>query len=468
MTDRIPAPSMRHRGTVAAGLALLGVAGPALADDAGLQAAKPTGLWERDTLTGDWGGVRSDLEDAGIKLGAIEISEGLADLRGGARTGAAYEGRTELDLDLDLEKLAGWTGAAIHVNAWQSHGRGVSGNYTGNLLTASDVEADRGTRLFDLYLDQTAFDGLVSLRIGQQGADDEFIASKTAGLFFNSTFGYPGLPSLDQPSGGPAFPLATPAVRLKLAPTDQVTLLVAAFDGDPAGPGTGDPQARDASGTAFRTGDGVLGFFEAQYAVNQGKDAAGLPGTYKLGAWVHSGRFADQHFDRTGLSLADPRSSGLARQHDGDWSVYGIADQMLWRRPDTDDQGLSLFVRLMGAPADRNLMDLYADGGLNFKGPFAGRDGDLIGLACAYGRISADASRLDADLQHGLPGRPVRDNESLIEATYQAQVAPWWQLQPDLQYIVHPGGHAPLPTDPTQRRTIGNATVVGVRTVVTF
>ncbi|MDB5362281.1 MAG: Porin [Rhodospirillales bacterium] len=429
---------------------------------------KPTGFWERDTLTGNWGGVRTSLEDSGIKFGASEISEGLADVQGGARTGAVYDGRTELDLDLDLQKLAGWSGAVIHANAWQVHGRGVSANKIGNLLTASNIEADRGWKLFDLYLDQTLFDGVASLRIGQQGADDEFLVSKVGMLFVNSTFGYPGVPAIDQPSGGPVYPLATPAVRLKWTPTNAVTLLAAAFNGDPAGPGVGDPQMRDASGTAFRTGDGVLGFFEAQYAVNQSRDAPGLPGTYKLGAWVHSGRFADQHFDRAGLSLADPRSSGIARQHDGNWSIYAVADQMLWRRPDTDDQGLSVFIRAMGAPADRNVTDLYVDGGFSFKGPFEGRDDDQVGLAFAYNRISTDAGRLDADLQRGLPGRPVRDDESLIEATYIAQITPWWQLQPDLQYIVHPGGHVPLPNDPTQSRTIANALVLGLRATITF
>ncbi|HLZ66138.1 MAG TPA: carbohydrate porin [Aliidongia sp.] len=461
----------------------LGLAGPALAqerpaDDNAAPAVdsakdakdtpKPTGFWERDTLTGDWGGVRPWLEGTGIKLGAIETSEVLANIQGGVKRGTIYEGRTELDLDLDLDKLAGWSGALVHANAWQIHGRGLSGNYTGNLLTDSSIEADRSWKLFDLYLDQTLFDGTVAIRIGQEGGDDEFIISTVAALFINSTFGNPGLPGLDQPSGGPDYPLATPAVRVKLAPTDQLTLLAAAFNGDPAGPGKGDPQLRDPSGTAFRTSDGVMGVLEAQYAVNQSKGASGLPGTYKLGAWYNSERFADQHFDQAGLSLADPRSSGVARRHDGDWSVYALADQMLWRRPDTDDQGLSLFVRVMGAPADRNLTDLYVDGGFSFKGPFEGRDDDQVGLAAAYNRISNRASRLDADLQSSLPGRPVRDDESLIELTYMAQITPWWQLQPDLQYVVHPGGHAPLPSDPAQNRTIGNATVLGLRTTITF
>ena len=42
------------------------------------------------------------------------------------------------------------------------------------------------------------------------------------------------------------------------------------------------------------------------------RSAPGLPGTYKLGAWYDTGAFPDQRFDTTGLSLADPASTGIA------------------------------------------------------------------------------------------------------------------------------------------------------------
>jgi len=46
---------------------------------------------------------------------------------------------------------------------YQIHGRGLSANYLGNnLLTASNIEASRATRLFDLWLQQQLFDGLSS------------------------------------------------------------------------------------------------------------------------------------------------------------------------------------------------------------------------------------------------------------------------------------------------------------------
>ena len=40
----------------------------------------------------------------------------------------------------------------------------------------------------------------------------------------------------------------------------------------------------------------------------------------------------------------------------------------LYRVPHSDDRGIGVFARVSGAPADRNLIDLYADAGIEFIG----------------------------------------------------------------------------------------------------
>jgi porin len=60
----------------------------------------------------------------------------------------------------------------------------------------------------------------------------------------------------------------------------------------------------------------------------------------------------------------------------------------------------------------------------------------------------------------------VRSTETFLEATYQVQVLPSWQIQPDLQYIINPAGGIVNPDDPTQR--IKNEFVIGLRTNITF
>ena len=62
---------------------------------------------------------------------------------------------------------------------------------------------------------------------------------------------------------------------------------------------------------------------------------------------------------------------------------------------------------------------------------------------------------------------PVRNYEILFEATYQAQIMPGLIVQPDFQYVFHPGGGAIDPLNPFVGR-IPDAAVFGLRTVVKF
>ena len=439
-------------------------------DDLAAQSPHAGSFWERDVLTGDWAGIRTDWENHGVQLGANYVGDVLGNPVGGVRRGTTYEGRLELFLTVDLAKAVGWSGATFHANAYQIQGRGLSANELGNnLLVASGIEAARSTRLFDLWLEQQLWSGAIAVRIGQLAADDEFITSQYASLLVNSTFGWPGITATDLPGGGPAYPLSTPGVRLRLQATDRLSVMAAVFNGNPAGSGTGNPQVRNAGGTAFRLGDDAFAIAEAGYALNQEKDATGLPGTYKLGGWYHSGHFADQRFDRGGLSLASPASSGVPAQHRSDYGLYAAADQMVWRVPDTKDSGVGIFFRVSGSPSDRNLVDFYVDGGFNYKGLLPDRGDDVLGLGVAYARVGDAASALDRDVNFfSGTRRPVRDYEMAVELTYRAQVTPWWTVQPDLQVIVHPGGHVADPTDPTRRRAIRDAVVVGLRTGVAF
>ena len=61
---------------------------------------------------------------------------------------------------------------------------------------------------------------------------------------------------------------------------------------------------------------------------------------------------------------------------------------------------------------------------------------------------------------------PVRSYEGLLEATYSAQIVPGWTLQPNVQFVFHPGGGAPDPFNPA--RSLRNAAIFGVRTTIKF
>jgi len=429
-------------------------------------------VWQRDKLTGDWGGARTETSKRGLDISLNYIGETLGMLAGGFRQGADYEHRFELSFDTDLDKLLGWSGASAHTTFYQiGHANGLpAANYVGSIADPSNIEAQPATRLFTAWFQKNFFDDKVSVRLGQIAADDEFLISPTASNLIASTFGYATVLAANQLQGGPVYPLATPGIRLQLKPTEEIAILSAVFSGAPAGAGcTTLPQWCNPYGTTFSTSGGALWMEELQYGINQAKDAKGMPGIYKLGGWYATTGFADLHFGLsaagTTVSLASA-ASAFPLMHQGNWGIYGVADQMIWRAR-KGPQSLNVFFRAGTSPADRNLVASYVDGGLGLKAPLPGRDDDVLTFGIAYSKISQDAAALDLDTQMSTGSFfPVRDKEIVLELDYSLQLAPWWTFQADIQQIIHPGGNVPDPLNPAQ--TIRDAFVVGGRSSIKF
>jgi porin len=81
-------------------------------------------------------------------------------------------------------------------------------------------------------------------------------------------------------------------------------------------------------------------------------------------------------------------------------------------------------------------------GGFVYKGLVLNRNDDKTAFGFAYGSLSDDLENKDYELMFELPH------------IYQA--TPWLQIQPDAQWIVHPGGSSDIP----------NALVTGMQLVV--
>ena len=428
----------------------------------------------RSNFLGSIYGLRTLLDRYGVSLGLQETSEVFGNATGGIHRGAAFNGLTTVSLGIDTGKALGWQGGTFNVSAFQIHGRNFSADNLGTLQTASGIEAQRASRLWELWFQQRFLDGKLDVKVGQQSLDTEFIGSAGSGLFLNTAMGWPLVPSADLYAGGPSYPLASLGVRVRVQPFANVTVLAGVFDDNPpGGPFFDDAQVRGASqsGTRFNTGTGALVIGEVQYAVNvpvagRTEGAAGLPGVYKLGFWYDTGTFPDRRFDGARVSLADPASSGIPRARQHNYSVYGVFDQTVWQPGPDSPQSLGIFVRLMGAPGDRNLASFSVNAGVTLKAPLPGRDNDSLGLGYGLAKVGASAVKADLDSNRLSGPFPIRSSESFIEATYQYQVAPWFTLQPDAQYVFTPSGGVPNPARPGKR--IGNAAVFGLRTNIVF
>ena len=404
---------------------------------------------------GDPAGYRAWLANRGVVYGLEYTNDLLSNVRGGLRTGTIDQGKLHGILTVDLDKLAGLRDLTFFMNVFQIHNTGrMRRDYVGGINTIAAIEAVPTTRLSELWLEQSFAGGKASLKAGQLTADSEFFFSALSTMFLQSD--WPTIAAVNLPSGGAAYPLSTPGVRLKVEPVKNVALLLAVLNGDPAGPGEGDEQLRNRYGLNFRVSDPPFVIGEAQFQRNMDKKDQGLATTIKVGGWGHVGQFDDQRFALGGGLLADPAGSGEAIKHRGNRGFYAVIDQQLYRPKGGDPHsGVSVFSRMSISPSDRNLIDRYIDGGIVFADLIPQRPHDRFGASITYAKFSDSVRAFDRDtvLFTGMP-TPIRDYETNLELTYVAQIVPGWTVQPNLQFIWHPSGDATK-----------NAAVVGARSL---
>lgn len=390
---------------------------------------------------GDPWGARKALADKGIVFNLIYTNDILSNLSGGQKRGTIDQGKVEAQFTADLEKLLGWKDFTFYANAFQIHNTGrIRRDYVGSMNTIAAIEAASTTRLSELWLERKFLDGQASFRFGQLAADSEFFFSDLSTMFLQSD--WPTIAASNLPGGAPAYPLSTPGVRLKYQPNDAVALLFAVFNGDPAGPCPGDADTCNRYGTNFRLRDPAFMIGEAQFRFNQAKDS-GLATTLKLGGWGHLGSFDDRRYATDGTLLANPAGNGMPAQHRGDWGIYTVVDQQLYRpKGGASDSGISTFLRASVSPSDRNLVELEIDAGFTFAGLIPQRPDDRFGVAMIYSRFSESVRAFDQDQINFGNGTFVRDYEANFEFTYVAQIVPGWTVQPVFTYISHPNGEA--------------------------
>ena len=429
---------------------------------------------------GDLFGFRPALGTFGMTLAVQEVSEVLGNVSGGMKKGMAYDGLTQVLLQLDTQRHFGHYGGLFNLSVLNLHGTNFSAENLGTLQTSSGIASNRATRLWELWYDQKFMEeDRLSVRVGQQSVDQEFLVSTNALYFVNTMMGWPAVPSYDLPGGGPAYPLAAPGIRARYRFGNAVNLLVGVYNGSPAKNNEGDAQEVNNHGTNFPVRGGTLTFAELQYSypavgsmVYPGEKAP-LSRTYKVGAWYNSQSFDHQRLDTRGLSLANPASDGTPAQGKGNLSLYAVGDQMLWREDADPNHTLNAFVRVMGTPqTDRNLITFSLNAGLVLHEPIKNRAADTLAVGFGHVRVSSQAAGLDRDTAQFARAAgdnaycPARASETFFELTYQCQVRPWWQIQPDLQYVWNPGGGIQDPNAPSRR--LRNELVLGVRTSILF
>jgi porin len=399
---------------------------------------------QRDYLATDYDGIRTRLYEQGVDLFANYQGEVFGNLSGGAildslgqaRQVASYDGLLTFGANLDLGKLIGWSGAKLYFSVLEMHGSSLSHESLGDIAGFSNINGYNTIRLGEVYLEQSFFDNQLRITVGQMLSHDEFFGNSYEELFINGTLDEFTLLSANLPYS-PLFPMATPGVKVDLEPGKTFFLKAAIFSSS--------VQAQDVNRHSvdfpISIGTGAFIFSEVGFHLNSNN--GGLPGNYTAAAFYHTGTRADVGY-----------RPGAVK--DGDYGIFFMADEMVWRQNHElgrKGPALGVWSRIGGAPAERNLVSFYADGGVSLLAPLPGRNDDVLAIGAACSKVSRHAS----ELNQAAGGQPL-STESVLEVTYNLQLAPWWQLQPDFQYYLKPsaGIHA------------ANAAVFGLRTTITF
>ena len=373
--------------------------------------------------TGDWFGVRGNLDDAGIIFETEVTSDWSRVLRGGLNNSqSVHRYLFDTNLTLDTERLGWWSGGVFFFDFQNQNGPNGS-EFVGDIQTYSNIDADGRSQLAAAWLEQRFFHDDLRIKIGKMDANEDFAFPLHGQLFLQSSMGFS--PTIFP---FPSYPDPATGVAAFWSLTDTVNLGYGVLDGALS---VGVPTGKRGPSTLF---DGTGGLFhvmqvESTWQVQDGR----LNGRALLGSWLHTGRF-----DRFDGTTAKNASGG-----------YVTFDQELYRETASDDdwQGVTAFLQYGIADPAVSSFAQHFGGGLAWTGALSSRDFDVIGLGASWVEVS------DA------PGANfTADHETSYEFFYQVQLAGWLRVILDMQYIDSPGGQSTIPS----------AWVSTIRTAVSF
>nr|WP_262382564.1 carbohydrate porin [Pseudomonas proteolytica] len=392
------------------------------------------------TLTGDWGGLRHQLDEQGIKFTGDYSGETAYNAHGGQHRSARYSQNIKLGVQLDLGKLYGLhNGDKIQLTINDRRGNSASEDLVGNRLPIQENYGGLYTRLTELSYERTLFTPALNLKLGYMAMGND-LGGLDSGILCNfMNAGFCGHPlNMSGGSGWTNYPNAHLGARVKYDFSPAWQLRVAAFNVD--------PQSNGNSSRAWHVGPkhttGTVVPIELVY-----KHASELPGEYKLGYYYDS-----SNVQRIG---SDKHVSGRGGH-------YLLIDQALWNSQTSEGRTLHAFGQYSAASKAASPFSRWYGAGLVLYKPFAGRPRDTVALG--YGRAVPNPRSHDV-LQQAAEASdnafPNLDSaEQLLELSYGYQATPWLILRPDVQYIIEPGAFS--------GEKIDNALILGLQVKATF
>ncbi|MEY2491304.1 MAG: porin [Verrucomicrobiota bacterium] len=411
----------------------------------------PPGAFSKaDHLTGDWWGYRERLYASGVEVFAFYNSIFSGNVVGGFDPGhATYVDDAYFGFKFDLEKLFGWQGGQISLSGVNRNGTDLTHKYIGSIYSTQQMVGGQRLFLYQLYLQQKVFANQLMFKVGRFGASDDFNASPLYGYSLNN--GVDGdIRNVLFDTRFSAYPFATWAAALFYDPTPEFNAKIGVFQVS-EGMFENDDNGLN-FGIGNRDGYTLIGQFgwspdffkRAVASAGDVKNPSapvmkGMPGHYWFG------------FTYSQWDLYRRFNGGF---EDHSYGFYAHADQLIYQEAPGSDEGLVVFVASGYYPQKEiSIVPFQVNVGLNYKGLFPHRDADRTLLFFIDGEISSDYAR-----SVRRRGRGLAESEKVIEFGHRFQLTRWSYFQPDIQYVMDPGGTG----------DIADAVVIGAQMGLTF
>lgn len=352
----------------------------------------------------------------GIRLGGVLVSNGNYLLSGGNNPGrASFNNLLVVDLSVDLDKLAGITGATVGAALLRFDGQntnqqaGLATGYNG-LPGAPPLHR---TELYELWWRQSFFDDKLVVRFGKVVPTFDFgnvvrpvpvqdVSQRipaVSSLIYTPIFVNPTILG-----ALPGYYNSAYGITATVAPTRRFYASLGIYDGNVArGEQTGLRAAPNFNGYRFAIG-------EIGTAWLLGPN--GLPGSFAVGAWDETGR----------LTLATSQAIAQNGTHGG----YSFASQRLWSSTRNGNaSGMSGFVQFGANDSRTMIATRYVGLGVTGFGLIPGRPSDSVGAGLAWSWLNRN--------------RGLRPYEALLQVYDQIHVIDAIYLEPVLTVAPNPG-----------------------------
>lgn len=391
----------------------------------------------------------------GIYFHAFLNEELGANPSGGIDQGATASQYLTFGTGIDLERLIGWRGGALHAIVIAVSSNGLSQHQIGGGIDVQENATPfKLVRALNFTLEQNVSLGEkdnLNLIAGRLGATPYFMGSDLACLFMSHAFCGP-MYGFYQSTLSSVSPTPSWGGRAKFSVTPRAYIEFGGYAID-----ANTIRASTSIFTWNTRGVTAINYLaEAGHATTLAEQ--NKPHYYRVGVSYVDGPRPDVLVNTNGLPLFQYGKTPLS--HYGETAFYATGAQVIQREDRTSRRNVALFGSVYYNFADSEALKYTIKAGVVKTGTFGKRPGDTLGFAVSPVAFTAkEVAFLSGMRAKGGGVGQVPSHEVVFEVNYGYRLASGVVLRPNVQYIVNPDARY----TPTFPRNIANVFALGLQ-----